>query len=331
MKKFINDPDNLVAELLEGFAGAYSNKVRLTGDRLVARSTAKADGKVGIVTLGGSGHEPGLSGFVGEGLLDVSVPGEIFAAPGPNRCLDALKLADRGAGVVFVVLNHEGDVMSARLANQLAEKEGLRVRTVITAEDISSAPRSEPDDRRGLVGFLPVYKVAGAAAEEGLDLDSVAEVAHRMERNMATLSVAITPATHPATGVAFFALADDEMEVGMGQHGEAGTGRMKLRTADDTASMMTERLLADIDAKSGDSLLVIVNGTGSTTLMELFIVYRRIDQVLRERGITPARALVGEYLTVQEQGGFQILVARMDDELLRLWDAPCDSPYLTVR
>jgi dihydroxyacetone kinase-like protein len=330
MKKFINDPDNLVAELLEGFAGAYSNKVRLTGDRLVERSTAKADGKVGIVTLGGSGHEPGLSGFVGEGLLDVSVPGEIFAAPGPNRCLDALKLADRGAGVVFVVLNHEGDVMSARLANQLAEKEGLRVRTVITAEDISSAPRSEPDDRRGLVGFLPVYKVAGAAAEEGLDLDSVAEVAHRMERNMATLSVAITPATHPATGVAFFALADDEMEVGMGQHGEAGTGRMKLRTADDTASMMTERLLADIDAKSGDSLLVIVNGTGSTTLMELFIVYRRIDQVLRERGITPARALVGEYLTVQEQGGFQILVARMDDELLRLWDAPCDSPYLTV-
>lgn len=331
MKKFINDPDNLVAELLEGFAGAYSNKVRLTGDRLVERSTAKADGKVGIVTLGGSGHEPGLSGFVGEGLLDVSVPGEIFAAPGPNRCLDALKLADRGAGVVFVVLNHEGDVMSARLANQLAEKEGLRVRTVITAEDISSAPRSEPDDRRGLVGFLPVYKVAGAAAEEGLDLDGVYEVAHRMERNMATLSVAITPATHPATGVAFFALADDEMEVGMGQHGEAGTGRMKLRTADDTASMMTERLLADIDAKSGDSLLVIVNGTGSTTLMELFIVYRRIDQVLRERGITPARALVGEYLTVQEQGGFQILVARMDDELLRLWDAPCDSPYLTVR
>ncbi len=331
MKKFINNPDNLVAELLEGFAAAYPSKVRLTGDRLVARPTAKADGKVGVVTLGGSGHEPGLSGFVGEGLLDVSVPGEIFAAPGPNRCLDALKLANRGAGVLFVVLNHEGDVMSARLANQLAEKEGLRVRTLITAEDISSAPRSEPDDRRGLVGFLPVYKVAGAAAEEGRNLEDVYEVAHRMERNMATLSVAITPATHPATGVPFFALADDEMEVGMGQHGEAGTGRMKLHTADETASMMTEQLLADIEAKAGESLLVIVNGTGSTTLMELFIVYRRIDQVLRERGIKPARALVGEYLTVQEQGGFQILVARMDDELLRLWDAPCDSPYLTVR
>ncbi len=331
MKKFINSPDNLVDELLEGFALAHPMKVRLTGDRLVARATAKGDGKVGVVTLGGSGHEPGLSGFVGDGLLDVSVPGEIFAAPGPNRCLDALKLADRGAGVLFVVLNHEGDVMSAKLTNQLAEQEGLDVRTLITAEDISSAPRGNPEDRRGLVGFLPVYKVAGAAAEKGRTLDEVFEVGHRMERNMATLSVAVTPATHPATGTPFFALDEDEMEVGMGQHGEAGTGRMKLKTADETASMMAESLLADIDAKNGDRLLVIVNGSGSTTLMELFIIYRRVDQILRERGVEPARALVGEYLTVQEQGGFQLLLARMDDELLELWDAPCDSPYLTVK
>jgi dihydroxyacetone kinase-like protein len=331
MKKFINNPDNLVAELLEGFVAAHPSKVRLTGDRLVARATSKAQGKVGVVTLGGSGHEPGLSGFVGDGLLDVSVPGEIFAAPGPNRCLEALKLAEHGAGVLFVVLNHEGDVMSARLTNQMAEQEAIKVKTLVTAEDISSAPRSTPEDRRGLVGFLPVYKIAGAAAEESRNLDEVYEVAHRMERNMATLSVAVTPATHPATGAPFFALADDEMEIGMGQHGEAGTGRMKLHTADETASMMAERLLADIEAKAGESLLVIVNGTGSTTLMELFIVYRRVDQLLRERGIQPARALVGEYLTVQEQGGFQLLMARMDDELLRLWDASCDSPYLTVR
>jgi phosphoenolpyruvate---glycerone phosphotransferase subunit DhaK len=330
MKKFINDPDDIVAELLEGFALANPRTVRLTGDRLVARAHPKAEGKVGVVTLGGSGHEPALSGFVGEGLLDVSVPGEIFAAPGPNRCLEAIKLADRGAGVLFVVLNHEGDVMSAKLTNQMVEQESLQVRTLITAEDISSAPRSNPEDRRGLVGCLPVYKIAGAAAEEGRSLDEVFEVAQRMERNMATLSVAVTPATHPATGAPFFALGDDEMEVGMGQHGEAGTGRMKLRGADETAAMMTDQLLADLEAKAGERVLVIVNGSGSTTLMEQFIVYRRVDQVLRERGIEPARALVGEYLTVQEQGGFQLFLARMDDELLGLWDAPCDSPYLTV-
>lgn len=331
MKKFINDPNDLVAELLEGYAAAFPHKVRLTGDRLVARAIPKDAGKVGVITLGGSGHEPGLSGFVGEGLLDVSVPGEIFAAPGPNRCVEAMKLADRGAGVLFVVLNHEGDVMSARLAGQTAEQEGLTVKTLITAEDISSAPRSEPDDRRGLVGFLPVYKVAGAAAEEGMSLDAVYEIGHRMERNMATLSVAVTPATHPSTGTPFFDLGDDEMEIGMGQHGEAGTGRMKLQSADETAALMADRLLADIDAKSGDRLLTIINGTGATTLMELFIVYRRVDGILRDRGIEPARVLIGEFLTVQEQGGFQMLLARMDDELLRLWDAPCDAPYLTVR
>jgi dihydroxyacetone kinase-like protein len=331
MKKFINNPDNLVAELLEGYEAAHSSKIRLVGDRLVARASPKAEGKVGIITLGGSGHEPGLSGFVGEGLLDVSVPGEIFAAPGPNRCLEALKVADHGAGVLMIVLNHEGDIMTAKLTNQLAERESLNVKTLITAEDISSAPRGNPEDRRGLVGFLPVYKVAGAAAEEGRSLDDVLDAAKRLERNMATLSVAVTAATHPATGAPFFSLPDDEMEIGMGQHGEAGTGRMKLGTADETATIMSEKLLQDLDAKAGDRMLVIVNGTGSTTLMEQFIIYRRVARILKERGIEPARALVGEYLTVQEQGGFQLFMARMDDELLRLWDAPCDSPYLTVR
>lgn len=330
MKKFINDPDNLVVELLEGMVAAHPTKVRLVGDRLVARAADKDDGKVGIVTLGGSGHEPGLSGFVGRGMLDVSVPGEIFAAPGPNRVLDAIKLADRGAGVLLIVLNHEGDIMSANLTNQMAAAEGLVVQTLITAEDISSAPRSMPQDRRGLVGFLPVYKVAGAAAEEGLDLDQVRAVAARLERNMATLSVAVSPATHPSTGSPFFALDDDEMEVGMGQHGEAGTGRMKLMTADATAELMTGRLVDDLELRAGERAIVIVNGSGATTLMELFILYRRVDSFLRERDIEPARALIGEFLTVQEQGGFQLCIARVDDELLRLWDAPSDAPYLTV-
>jgi len=181
------------------------------------------------------------------------------------------------------------------------------------------------------VGFLPVYKVAGAAAEEGAPLDKCLEIAERMERNTRTLAVAVTTATHPATGEPIFTLGDDEMEIGMGQHGEAGTGRMKLKTANETAALMLEMLLKDLDVKAGEDLLVIVNGAGATTLMELFIVFRRVHQVLAEKGIRLARSKVGEFITTQEQGGFQMMIARMDAELLRLWDAPCDAPYFVVR
>src|SRR6185503_13934836 len=187
MKKFINKPENLVQELLEGYTLAYADKVRLAGNNLVVRTVPKAIGRVGIVTLGGSGHEPGLSGFVGEGMLDVSVPGEIFAAPGAPRCLEAIRLADYGAGVLFIVLNHAGDVLASNITMDMAKREGLNVKTILTHEDISSG--SDPEDRRGLVGFLPVYKVAGAAAEQGSSLDQCLEVAERMERNMRTLAV----------------------------------------------------------------------------------------------------------------------------------------------
>ena len=329
MKKFINQPENLVRELLEGLALSHPNQVRLVGSNLVVRAKAKDGGKVGIVTLGGSGHEPGLSGFVGEGMLDVSVAGEIFAAPGAPRCLEAIKLADRGAGVLLVVLNHAGDILSSNLTMEMAKREGLNVRRVITHEDIAGGPN--PDDRRGLVGFLPVYKVAGAAAEQGCSLDQCAVIAERMERNMRTLAVAVTTATHPATGHPIFELGDDEMEIGMGQHGEAGTGRMKLRTADETAELMLDMLLNDLKVTAGEELLVIVNGAGATTLMELFLVFRRVHALLLGKNIKLARGKVGEFITTQEQGGFQLLIARMDPELLRLWDAPSDAPYFVAK
>jgi len=265
------------------------------------------------------------------GMLDASVPGEIFAAPGPPRCLEAIKLADRGAGVLFVVLNHQGDVMTAHVTMDLADQQQLNVKQILLHEDIASGSASRPDDRRGLVGFLPVYKVAGAAAEEGQSLAQVLAVAERMERNMRTLSVALRPATHPATGLELSPLGDDEMEIGAGQHGEPGPGRMKLLSANETAEIMLGRLLEDLDARSGDELLVIMNGMGATTLMELFIVFRRVSQLLAGRNIRIARSLVGEFITAQEQAGFQMFVARMDRELLRLWDAPCDAPYMVVR
>jgi phosphoenolpyruvate---glycerone phosphotransferase subunit DhaK len=331
MKKFINKPENLVQELLEGFTLAYPNKVKLAGNNLVVRSIPKAEGKVGVITLGGSGHEPGLSGFVGAGMLDVSVPGEIFAAPGVPRCLEAIKLADRGAGVLMVVLNHAGDVMASNLTMDFVKKQGLKAKTVLLHEDISSGSKENPEDRRGLVGFFPVYKVAGAAAEAGKSMDEVLAVAENMSANMRTLSVSARTATHPSTGAELSALGDDEMEIGAGQHGETGAGRMKLLTADETAEIMLAQLLDDLEVKSGEELLVIVNGMGSTTLMELFIVFRRVSQILSGKGIKIARSLVGEYITAQEQAGFQMFIARMDRELLKLWDAPCDTPYHVVR
>jgi len=329
MKKFINRPENIVPELLEGLALSHPDKIRLAGSNLVARAVPKAKGKVGVVTLGGSGHEPGLSGFVGEGMLDVSVAGEIFAAPGAPRCLEAIRLADYGAGVLFIVLNHSGDVLSANITMDMAMREGLNIKLTLTHEDIAGGPNLE--DRRGLVGFLPVYKVAGAAAERGDSLDACFDIAERMGRNMRTLAVAVQTATHPSTGQPIFELGDDEMEIGMGQHGEAGTGRMKLKTADETARIMLEMLLKDLAVKPREELLVILNGAGATTLMELFILFRRVDQILKAKGIKLARGKVGEFITTQEQAGFQLLIARMDAELLRLWDAPSNAPYFVVR
>jgi dihydroxyacetone kinase-like protein len=329
MKKFINRPENIVSELLEGLVFAHPTQLQLIGHNLVARAKPKSAGKVGIVTLGGSGHEPGLSGFVGEGMLDVSVAGEIFAAPGPPRCLEAVQLAERGAGVLLVVLNHAGDVLSSNITLEMAARDGLNVRRILTHEDIAGGPN--PEDRRGLVGFLPVYKVAGAAAEQGLSLHRCLELAERMERNTRTLSVALRTATHPATGQPIFELSDEEMEVGMGQHGEAGTGRMKLKSADETADLMLNMLLDDLRVKPAEELLVIANGAGATTLMELLILFRRVHQLLAKKGIKLARAKVGEFITTQEQAGFQLMIARMDQELVGFWDAPCDAPYFTVR
>jgi len=326
MKKFVNAPEDLVKELMEGFALAHANTIKVTDKGLVVRKEEKSKDKVALVTLGGCGHEPALSGFVGKGLLDISVPGGIFAAPGAPKVMEALRMAKRDAGILFVVLNHEGDVMSSNIAMQMAEKEGIKVTKVLTQEDISG----DPNDRRGLAACLFVYKVAGAAAEEGKSLEEVAAIAERVNKNMATLAVAVTGATHPATGQVISTVKDDEMEVGMGQHGEAGGGAQKMASAADTARIMLPPLLKDIGVKASEKVMVMINGVGSTTLMELYIVLQNVKKLLDEQNIEMARSLAGEYLSVQEMGGFQMCVAKMDDELLKYWDAPCASPALNI-
>lgn len=328
MKKFINAPENLTQELLEGLALSNPELVELREPRLVInKKLAEAD-RVTIVTLGGAGHEPAISGFVGEGMVDVSVVGDIFAAPSPQACMEALKLADKGKGTLFVVLNHAGDMLTGKLTMKQAEKAGLKVMKLVTQEDVSNAPRENSDDRRGLVGCIPTYKIAGAAAAAGKSLAEVHALAQRFADNMATLAVAARGATHPATGGMIAEIGEDDMEIGMGQHGEGGGGTQPLKSADETAEIMVNALVKDLSLTSGEKVMLIINGSGATTLMEMLIVYRKCVAVLKEKGIEVVANEVGELLTVQEQAGFQMFMARMDDELLAYYNAPCRTPYM---
>jgi len=296
MKKMINKPENIVNELLEGFSMAFSDIIKLNDNRIITRATPKAKGKVALVSLGGSGHEPALIGYVGHGMLDATVPGEIFAAPAPNRCIDAIKLADRGAGVLFLVLNHTGDVLTGNYTMEMAKKQSLNVHMVLINDDIASGPKEKPEERRGMVGILPLIKIAGAAAESGLSMDAVLDIAQQVIHNTRTLSVGFTIATHPVTGMTISTISENEMIMGMGQHGEAGGDLMSMRNADETADQMLSQLIEDLDVKAKDQLLVILNGSGATTLMELFIIFRRIRQILEKENIKIIRNKIGEFL-----------------------------------
>lgn len=327
MKKFINNPENLTPELLEGLCLANPTILELHPNNTVVNKKLKDADRVTIVTQGGSGHEPAISGFVGEGMIDISVVGDVFAAPGPKPCVDAIKMAEKGKGVLYIVLNHAGDMMTGNLTMKTVQKENLHCLKVVTQEDVANAPRSNSDDRRGLVGCIPTYKIAGAAAAAGRSLEEVAAVTQRFADNMATLAVAVRGATHPSTGGMISELGEDDMEIGMGQHGEGGGGRQPMKTADETAVIMVDALLADLEIKKGEKIMLVLNGTGATTLMELLIVYRKCAKYLAEKGIEIVANVVDELLTVQEQAGFQMFMARMDDELLGYWNAPCDTPY----
>ena len=297
--KFINDPEQITPELLEGYVLAYPDQVKLGGENIVVRANPKSEDKVAIVTLGGSGHEPALSGFVGEGMLDCSVVGDIFAAPGAQRLFQALQLMKREAGILLVVLNHSGDVMSANMACQLAERVGIKVKQVLTHDDISAGIGADINDRRGLAGCVPLYKILGAAAEEGKTLDELVEIAERYNNNVATLAVAMRSCTHPQNGGTITDLPQGIMEIGMGQH--------------------------------GDKMMLIINGVGATTHMELNIIFRKAYKELEARGLQVVVSRIQEILTVQEQAGFQMIMAILDeDHIDYLKNKRADAPYWTT-
>jgi dihydroxyacetone kinase-like protein len=330
MKKFLNDPANLTKELLEGLTACYSSKVKLVNEKIVVRATPKSESKVAIISLGGTGHEPAISGFVGEGMLDASVAGDIFAAPGAPKLLEAMRLFKREAGIILVTLNHAGDRMSANKALRDAQKEGIKVKEIVTQEDISAGIDIDPEEKRGLGGCIPLYKVIGAAAEQGKSIDEIYEIGQRFNKQMATLAVAMTGCTHPQNGGVIAVLPEDEMEIGMGQHGEAGGGRSKILTADETAAKMIAPLMKATGVKKGDSAMLIVNGVGATTLMEMFVVYRKAAAILAENGIKTVPGICDELLTVQEMAGFQMILCKLDADHVELMKAKANSPYWTA-
>ena len=326
--KFINEPDHITAELLEGYVLAYPDQVKLAGENIVVRANAKSEDKVAVVTLGGSGHEPALSGFVGDGMLDCSVVGDIFAAPGAQRLFQALQLMKREAGILLVVLNHSGDVMSANMACQLAERVGIKVKQVLTHDDISAGIGADTNDRRGLAGCVPLFKILGAAADEGKSLDELAEIAARYNEHVATLAVAMRSCTHPQNGATITDLPAGMMEIGMGQHGEGGGGQKALVSADEIAAEMVDLLCQQLHPKAGDKMLLIINGVGATTQMELNIVFRKAYKELEARGMQVVFGRIEEILTVQEQAGFQMIMAILDeDHIDYLKNKPSNAPY----
>ncbi|MEG1585574.1 MAG: dihydroxyacetone kinase subunit DhaK [Bacteroidales bacterium] len=326
--KFINDTNHITKELLEGYVMAYKDQVRLSGENIVVRTRAKDENKVAIISLGGAGHEPALSGFVGEGMLDCSVVGDIFAAPGAQRLFQALQSFKREAGILLVVLNHSGDLMSANMAVQLAERSGIKVKMLITHDDISAGLDAKDEDRRGLAGCIPLYKIVGAAAEEGKTLDEIFEIGERFNKEVATLGVAMGRCTHPQNNAVISDLQDGEMEIGMGQHGEGGGGLQRLVSADDTAEKMVELLSRKLWLKAGDKVLLIINGTGATTLMEMSIIYRKAALLLEEKGCDVVFGRIDELLTVQEQHGFQMIIAKLDDDHIDLLkNKMSNAPY----
>lgn len=326
MKKVINNPSSVVQEMIEGFLYANVSSVKkLESVNGIIRKEPKD--KVAIVTGGGSGHEPLFLGFVGDGLADGVAIGNVFAAPTPNTIQAVSKELDTGMGVLFVYGNYAGDVLNFDMAQELLEMEGIQTRTVLVKDDVASAPIERKDDRRGIAGDVFVIKVAGAASDKGLSLDDVTTLAQKAADSTWSMGVALTPGTIPDSAVPTFTLNDDEIELGMGLHGEPGVERTKMMEADELVERMMDTILTESKLNTGDEICVLINGLGSTTLMELLIVNRSVGQILQEKEIKVHDMDVNSYCTTQEMGGFSISILKLDEELKELYDAPANSPY----
>ena len=329
MKKLINDPSDVVDEAIAGFGAAHADLVVVShGPTFVRRSAAPVPGKVALVSGGGSGHEPLHAGFVGFGMLSAAVPGPVFTSPTPDPIVAATQAVDAGAGVLYIVKNYTGDVLNFETAADLSEAEGITVRSVLVDDDVAVKDSLFTAGRRGVAGTVIVEKTAGASAERGDSLDAVAEIALRTNAATRSMGVALAAGTVPHAGEPSFTLADDEIEIGIGIHGEPGRERIPLEPVDAIVDRLLGPILEDLPFASGDDVLLLVNGMGGTPLVELYIAYRRAAEVLEDQGVEVTRSLVGDYVTSLEMQGMSITLTRLDDELTELWDAPVETAAL---
>jgi len=329
VKKFLNDPEDIVTESLAGLGAAHPDLVRIDFEnQLVLRKDAPVQGKVALVSGGGSGHEPLHGGFVGLGMLDAAAPGAVFTSPVPDQMLAATKAVDGGAGVIHIVKNYTGDVMNFKLAAEEAADEGIEVESVLTNDDVAVEDSLYTAGRRGTGATVLLEKIAGAKAEAGRSLAEVAAVARKVNDQARSFGVALTSCATPAAGTPTFDLGPDEMEFGVGIHGEPGRRREKVRSAAEIVAEMSEVILGDLNPAGGSNVLAFVNGLGGTPLIELYLIYNELTKHLEDRGLTATRSLVGDYITSLEMAGVSITILVLDDELTELWDAPVHTPAL---
>jgi dihydroxyacetone kinase-like protein len=325
MKKFLNSPDTLLAESLDGFAAAHADIVILDEERKFVRRRTPTKGKVALISGGGSGHEPLHAGFVGHGMLDAACPGQVFTSPTPDQMLAAIDAVDQQAGIVLIVKNYEGDVMNFEMAAEMSDG---RCVTVITDDDVAVETSTYSTGRRGVAGTLVVEKIVGAAAEKRLGREALQALGQSVNRRTRSMGVALTSCTVPAAGKPNFALGDDEMEMGVGIHGEPGRRRVKLASARAIAEEMTQAILGDLAPKPGSNALLFINGFGGTPAIELYLLYREAAKILEGAGIKAARSLVGSYVTSLDMAGASITVSMLDENDIGLWDAPVHTSAL---
>lgn len=327
MKKLINDPNAVVQDMLEGFVAAYPKDVKLLPDTtVIVRKNAPIENKVGLVSGGGSGHEPAHAGYVGEGMLDAAVAGEVFTSPTPDQVFEAIKAVDGGAGVLLIIKNYTGDVMNFEMAAEMAEAEGVQVEQVVVNDDVAVEDSSFTTGRRGIAGTVFVHKIAGAKAMQGATLQEVKAATEKTIANVRSIGMALTPCIVPAAGTPSFTLEENEMEIGIGIHGEPGIERKNIVAADDIATELTEKVLADMDLQNGDEVAVMVNGLGATPEMELYIINKKVNDILTEKGIAVFDTFVGEYMTSLEMAGCSVTLLKLDQELKELLDAESKAP-----
>ena len=328
MKKLINRPEDVLADALKGIDAAHPELRVDHQHRVIYRARPKSDGKVGLISGGGSGHEPLHGGFVGPGMLDAACCGEVFTSPTPDQMQEATSVVDRGAGVLHIVKNYTGDVMNFEMAGEMAAADsGVRVETVVTDDDVAVQDSTWTAGRRGVGVTVLLEKIVGAAAEEGRDLDAIVELAKRINGQGRSMGMALTSCTVPSAGKPTFDLPEDEMEMGVGIHGEPGRRRVPLAGAAEIAEMLVEPVLADLDFTGGPSI-VMLNGMGGSPLIELYLMYGEVATLLEKAGVQVARTLVGNYITSLDMAGASVTVLKADDELIRLWDAPVETAGL---